>query len=82
MALKVPIISTNIGGLKEFSIDDNFGYTSDVGDIKKMAKDSIKILSDSNLQQKFRDNALENAKKFDINNIIPLYEDIYKKSIK
>ena len=82
MALKVPIISTNIGGLKEFNIDDNFGYTSDVGDIKKMAKDSIKILSDSNLQQKFRDNALENAKKFDINNIIPLYEDIYKKSIK
>ena len=82
MALKVPVISTNIGGLKEFNIDDNFGYTSDVGDIKKMAKDSIKILSDSKLQQKFRDNALENAKKFDINNIIPLYEDIYKKSIK
>ena len=77
MALKVPIISTNIGGLKELNIDNNFGYTSDVGDTGKMAKDSIKILSDSKLQQKFRDNAFENAKKFDIKNIIPLYEDLY-----
>ena len=82
MALKVPIISTNIGGLKELNIDNNFGYTSDVGDTGKMAKDSIKILSDSKLQQKFRDNAFENAKKFDIKNIIPLYEDLYKKAIK
>ena len=82
MALKVPIISTNIGGLKELNIDNNFGYTSDVGDTGKMAKDSIKILSDSKLQQKFRDNAFENAKKFDIKNIIPLYEDLYKNAIK
>ena len=82
MALKVPIISTNIGGLKELNIDNNFGYTSDVGDTGKMAKDSIKILSDSKLQQKFRDNAFENAKKFDIKNIIPLYEDLYKEVIK
>ena len=82
MALKVPIISTNIGGLKELNIDNNFGYTSDVGDTRKMAKDSIKILTDSKLQQKFRDNAFENAKKFDIKNIIPLYEDLYNKAIK
>ena len=64
------------------NIYNNFGYTSDVGDTGKMAKDSIKILSDSKLQQKFRDNAFENAKKFDIKNIIPLYEDLYNKAIK
>ena len=63
-------------------IDDNFGFTSDVGDTEKMANDSIKILSNSELQNKFRENALENAKRFDINNIIPLYENLYQKAIR
>ena len=40
------------------------------------------LVIQAKLQQKFRDNAFENAKKFDIKNIIPLYEDLYNKAIK
>ena len=77
MALKVPVISTNTGGLKELNINGNSGYTSDIGDIESMASNAIKILSDKSLMNKYRSQAYENAKKYDIKKVIPLYEKIY-----
>ena len=82
MALKVPVISTNTGGLKELNINGNSGYTSDIGDIDSMASNAIKILSDKSLKNKYRSQAFENAKKYDIKKIIPLYEEIYDEAIK
>ena len=82
MALKVPVISTNTGGLKELNINGNSGYTSDIGDIEAMASNAIKILSDKSLKNKYRSQAFENAKKYDIKKIIPLYEEIYDEAIK
>jgi len=81
MALKVPVISTNTGGLKELNINGNSGYTSDIGDIDSMASNAIKILSDKSLKKKYRSQAFENAKKYDIKKIIPLYENIYDEAI-
>ena len=81
MALKVPVISTNTGGLKELNINGNSGYTSDIGDIDSMASNAIKILSDKSLKKKYRSQAFENAKKYDIKKIIPLYENIYEEAI-
>ena len=34
-----------------------------------------------NLKKKFKTQAFENAKKYDIKKVIPLYEDVYKKAI-
>ena len=82
MALKVPVISTNTGGLKELNINGNSGYTSEIGDIDSMASNAIKILSDKSLKKKYRSQAFENAKKYDIKKIIPLYENIYDEAIK
>ena len=81
MALKVPVISSNVGGLKELNINGNSGYTSDVGDIDSMSNNAIEILSNENLKKKFKTQAFENAKKYDIKKVIPLYEDVYKKAI-
>tara|TARA_A100000164_G_scaffold378755_1_gene421167 strand:- start:522 stop:1649 length:1128 start_codon:yes stop_codon:yes gene_type:complete len=81
MALKVPVISTNIGGLKELNINGNSGYTSEIGDIDSMASNAIKILSDKSLNKKYRSQAFANAKKYDIKKIIPLYENIYYEAI-
>ena len=81
MALKVPVISTNTGGLKDLNINGNSGYTSDIGDIDSMAKNAIKILSDNSLQKKYRNQAFENAKKYDIKTVIPLYEKIYDQAL-
>ena len=81
MALKVPVISTNTGGLKDLNINGNSGYTSDVGDIDSMAENAIKILSDTSLEKKYRNQAFENAKKYDIKTVIPLYEKIYDEAL-
>ena len=81
MALKVPVVSTNTGGLKELNINGNSGYTSEIGDIDSMASNAIKILSDKSLKKKYRSQAFENAKKYDIKKIIPLYEKIYDEAL-
>jgi hypothetical protein len=50
---------------------------SNVGDVEDMAKNAISILQDETVHQQFKKNALEQALKFDIHNIVPQYEAIY-----
>lgn len=78
MAHRVPIISTNTGGLPEVNIHGKSGYLSDVGDIEDMATNALKILSSPETHQKFRNNARLIAEQFDINNVIKDYEDLYE----
>lgn len=77
MAAEVPVISTNAGGLPEINIDGYCGYMSKVGDVDDMAKNAIKILEDEVTYLKFKKNALAQAQKFDIENIVPIYEKLY-----
>lgn len=81
MAAKLPIISTNTGGIPEVNLEGVSGFLSDVGDVKSMAENAIKILSDEETLNKFRVGAYERAKEFDINRILPLYEEIYKRLV-
>jgi glycosyltransferase involved in cell wall biosynthesis len=77
MACEVPVISTNSGGLKEVNIDGVTGFTSDVGDIDKMAKDALYILKDENLNQ-FKALSKMHSLKFKLDTILPIYEKLYQ----
>jgi glycosyltransferase involved in cell wall biosynthesis len=68
--------------LPEVNFDGISGYLSDVGNTDEMAQNALKILKDDATLQKFKENALSVAKQFDIKNILPLYEELYKKAIK
>ena len=81
MAAQVPVISTNVGGLPEININGFSGYMSNVGDVDDMAKNAVSILKDDETLKVFKKNALEQAKKFDISNIVPKYEALYNKVI-
>lgn len=81
MAWSVPVISSNSGGLPEVNFDGVSGYLSDVGDVENMAENALKILANDETLQKFRENALNVAKQFDIKNILPLYENLYIQAI-
>tara|TARA_B100001059_G_scaffold153334_1_gene152974 strand:- start:2954 stop:4084 length:1131 start_codon:yes stop_codon:yes gene_type:complete len=81
MIHKVPVISSNAGGLSEVNINGESGYLSPVGDVKEMAKNAIKILKDENEFKRLKEGAFRRAKTFDISNIIPKYELIYKKAL-
>ena len=81
MACGVPVISSNSGGLSEVNKDGFSGYLSDVGDVSKMSQDAISLLKDNEKLKQFKINALETAKLFDIQQIMPLYEQIYYQAI-
>lgn len=85
MACEMPVIATKTGGLPELIIDGKTGFLSDVGDIKKMTKDSLTLLSNKELLNKFRKNARQRA----VNNFssdvvvdkyIALYESLLTKN--
>lgn len=81
MSSGVPVISSNSGGLPEVNKQGYSGYLSDVGDVEDMAKNAISILSDDAELLKFKKNALALAKEFDIQKIMPLYENLYLRAI-
>jgi N-acetyl-alpha-D-glucosaminyl L-malate synthase BshA len=81
MAWGVPVISSNSGGLPEVNIEGFSGYLSTVGNTTEMAENAIKVLQDDTVLNEFKKNALTIAKRFDIENILPLYEDLYKRTI-
>ncbi|WP_121965180.1 N-acetyl-alpha-D-glucosaminyl L-malate synthase BshA [Myroides sp. N17-2] len=81
MAMGVPVISSNTGGLPEVNEPGISGYLSDVGDVEDMVANSLKILKDHDTLCGFKQRAREVAKKFSIDKVLPLYEEIYKAAI-
>lgn len=81
MASGVPVISTNTGGLPEVNKQGFSGFLSDVNDVEDMSANAIKILSDLNNLEKFKQNAKKQAQQFDIHKIVPMYERVYKKAL-
>ncbi len=78
MACEVPVISSNAGGLTEVNIHGVTGFVSKIGDVDDMARNAITILGDNNVLKKFRTNALKQAERFDIQHILPEYENYYQ----
>lgn len=81
MVCGVPVISSNAGGLPEVNIHGESGYLSNVGNVDEMAKNALKILVNSDTHQLFKRKAKENAQRFETKLIVPIYEEIYKKSL-
>jgi len=81
MACKVPVISTNTGGLPELNINGITGFLSDIGDVDEMAANAIYILEDCERLSKFKDAALLRAKDFQLSNIMPKYESYYQQIV-
>ncbi len=78
MAARTPVISTNSGGLPEVNINGVTGFLSNVGDTDDMAKNGIYILRDIEKLQQFKQNALDHAKQFSLENVLPDYKEVYR----
>jgi L-malate glycosyltransferase len=81
MAVEVPVISSNAGGIPEINIQGKTGFMSNVGDYADMAKNAIYMLEDEHRLKEFKKNALAHAKTFDIKNVLPQYEAYYERVI-
>lgn len=77
MACEVPVLSSNAGGIPELNIDGKTGFCCEIGDVDGMVEKAKIILDDKNLAT-FKENALARAKEFDVEHILPLYEELYE----
>ena len=79
MACGLPVISSSVGGLPELVKHNECGFISEIGDIERMAKYSLDLLTNEKKYEVFSQNARSRAiNKFDKSIIVPMYEEHYK----
>lgn len=77
MAEGVPVISSNTGGIPEVNEHGFSGFLSNVGNVEEMSENAVRLLSNDELLQQFRHQALEQAHRFSLKEILPMYEQLY-----
>ena len=82
MASWVPVITSNTGGLPEVVSNGESGHLTNVGDIDEMVQHALFILASEERLSNYKIAARKKAKEFDINQILPLYEKLYRRTIK
>ncbi|MCF8203351.1 MAG: N-acetyl-alpha-D-glucosaminyl L-malate synthase BshA [Crocinitomicaceae bacterium] len=80
MAVGVPVVSSNTGGIPEVNIHGISGYLADVGQTDQMAAYVLDILDPANLQT-MKAGALQTSQKFSLAEILPQYEELYRKLV-
>lgn len=81
MAAETPVISSNAGGIPEVNIQGETGFLAEIGNVEAMTNYTIKLLSDETLLATMKRNAKEQALRFDLKNILPLYEKMYSSTL-
>lgn len=79
MAARMPVVSSNAGGLPEVNIEGVTGYLTKVGDVAAMGEKVVDLLLNEEKLNLFKEQAYEQACRFDIHNIIPRYEKLYSR---
>ncbi len=79
MAVGVPVVSSNTGGIPEVNLHGYSGLLSNVGDVDDMAKNALEILATKKSLTKYKENAVERARQFDIHKIVSEYEGLYER---
>ncbi len=80
MACGIPVISSSVGGLPELIRHNETGFIAEIGDIDRMAKYSIDLLTNEKKHKLFSENARKRAvENFDISIVLPQYENFYNK---
>ncbi|RQP13957.1 MAG: N-acetyl-alpha-D-glucosaminyl L-malate synthase BshA [Chryseobacterium sp.] len=81
MAAGTAVISSNAGGIPEVNTHGKTGYITEIGDTEAMVTYARQLCEDDILLSQMKENAKEVAQRFDIKNIIPLYEAVYREAI-
>ncbi|MFQ5797441.1 MAG: N-acetyl-alpha-D-glucosaminyl L-malate synthase BshA [Bacteroidota bacterium] len=80
MACEVPLISSSVGGLPELTFHGDTGYIAEIGDIERMAKYTVELLTNESKHRLFARQARRRAVElFESEKIVNLYEAFYEK---
>lgn len=79
MACGLPVISSSVGGLPELVKHNESGFIAEIGDVERMAKYAIDLLTNEKKYALFSKNARERAvQQFDVSKVVPMYEKHYQ----
>lgn len=82
MASGVPAVCSRVGGVPELLRDGVEGFLVEPRDVKTMAARTLEILSDRQKQQEMSQAARQRAlRNFCSKSLIPLYEDLYRRTL-
>ncbi len=82
MSCSVPVVASSTGGLPEVIVHGETGFIAEMGDVQRMAKYSVDLLSDERKWELFSQNARRRAEeKFDVNLVVPIYEKLYEEAL-
>ena len=80
MSCGIPVVSSSVGGLPELIRHNETGFIAEIGDINRMAKYVIDLLTNGRKYKIFSENSRKRAVEvFDKTKVIPMYEDLYNK---
>lgn len=79
MSCGKPVVSTSVGGLPELINHNETGFIAEIGDIDRMARYSVDLLTNERKYHEFSENSRSRAVNvFDKNIIVPQYEELYQ----
>jgi N-acetyl-alpha-D-glucosaminyl L-malate synthase BshA len=79
MACGVPVVAPRVGGIPEVVVHGKTGYLFEQDDFSAAVEHSVAMLSDANHRQSISKAALDQARRFRQDKIVPEYEALYKK---
>ncbi len=80
LALGVPVIATNIRGVRELLVE-GCGYLTEVGDVEAVAKAMRKVIENPVECEEMGRRGRERVKAYDLENIIRLHEELYAEAL-
>ncbi len=79
MSCGVPVIATSAGGIPEVVLHGETGYLAEIGDVERMARYAIDLLTNPRKWERFSAAARRRAETvFDKSLIVPRYEQLYQ----
>lgn len=82
MAMGIPVIATDSGGVREIIEENRYGYIVPAEDSKLLAQKIVELLSDNRKCEEFRKKGLNRVQTFSIENVISKYDEMIQENIK
>jgi N-acetyl-alpha-D-glucosaminyl L-malate synthase BshA len=79
MSCSVPVVASNVGGIPELITHGENGYVAELGDVSRMARYVVELLTNPKRLSAFSAKAREAAVRlYDVNSVVPMYEELYR----
>ncbi len=80
MACEIPVVSSSVGGLPELVVHGETGYIAEIGDVERMAKYAIDLLTNEARYKLFAEASRKRAVEvFSADKVVDQYEKYYER---